>query len=76
MLIDFGRQQKLTRVVSHQRAVSKLHDGKAVVKGFKGSFLSFARQYMAEHEDWLPLALDPKVLQCSLHGRCAGKLTG
>lgn len=76
MLIDFGRQQQLTRIVSHQRAVSKLHDGKAVVKGFKGGFLSFASQYMTEHEDRLPLALDTKILQCSLHGRRAGKLTG
>ncbi|MBK9305918.1 MAG: hypothetical protein IPM58_02225 [Nitrospira sp.] len=75
MLIDFGRQQKLTRIVPHQCAVSKLHDGEAIIKRFEGGFLSFASQNMTEHEDRLPLALNTKILQCSLHGRRAGKLT-
>lgn len=76
MLIDFGRQQKLAGIVSHQPSVSELHDGKAVIKGLECAFLSFTSQHMTKHEDRLPLPFDPEVLERALGTGRAREPTG
>jgi len=76
MFIDVRRKQEFARIVPYEPSIIELHDSKTVVKGFKDSFLHFARKNMPEHDNWLPLTFDPEIFQGPLRGGGAGKLTG
>ena len=76
LVIDFGRKEEFTRIISYQRFITELHDSEAVVEGFKGSFLTFATQHMSLDKYRLPPAFDAKVFEGSLRGHGTGKLAG
>jgi len=61
LVVDVGRQEQFERVISDHAAVGEFNDSQAVVKDFKGCFLSFSGQYMPEDEHRLSLTLRAKV---------------
>ena len=76
MFIDLCRKEQLARIVPYEPSIIELHDSKAIIKSFEDGFLPLARENMAEHNNRLPLAFDPKIFQGPLRGSGAGKLTG
>jgi hypothetical protein len=76
LFIDLSGKQEFNRIIARGSTVAKLDEGDAIIEDFKGSFLSFAIEQMAEDEDRLAFAFRAEIFEGVLRRCGAGELTG